>query len=53
MADLATTMRHVSGTADVADNVVLAHVLVRKRRERAERRERVAATIMGQGDTAG
>jgi len=44
MADLATTTRN---TRQRYGNVVPAHVLVEKRRLRAERRTRVAATIIG------
>ena len=54
MATLQSTMQHASRAgAMTGDNIVPAHVLIEKRRQREERRRRVAATILGQADTAG
>jgi hypothetical protein len=52
MATLAETMKRATAITG-HDIVVPPWVLIEKRRQRAERCERVAATIMGQADTAG
>jgi hypothetical protein len=51
MANLAATIQRVR--AITGDNVVPAYVLIEKRRQRAERRKRAAATIVGQAALAG
>jgi hypothetical protein len=53
MAALADTMRSVNAITGNGDTVVPAWVLVEKRRERAEHRRRVAATIAGQAEMSG
>jgi hypothetical protein len=52
MANLTTTMQRVNVIPGDGDNIVPAYVLIEKRRERAERRRRFAATIVGKADLA-